>query len=559
MLLPFPSSLFLAISLSAILVSSTASSTPPVINTSSGTYVGLYDAANGTDVFKGIRYAAPPKRFTQAMPILKAPKETQSALEFGNDCAQAPPLVVAGVPYGPPIQGRNSTEDCLFLNIWRPSHVSNGTFTTEKSPVLVYIHGGGLSTGAGSEWDGTSLVRRSVATKKPIIYISINYRLGFLGFIGGAQVPATSSNVGYHDQRAALRWIQDNAASFGGDSSRVTISGESAGALSVHTHLFYPDSRRTFHGAIAASGGLLAGTTPDCTYNDRPGGAYDLLGNFTGCGTGKGSFECMQNMPFDKFWPLANKIYDVPNFHMWVPCKGGKGSLIDEFPINKFLRGDFLNLPVMTGTTRNEGNLLINTTFLELDPQPSVAVQNIYLSAVVSGQATNFHNVSQETIDKIVSLYADVPDKLSNSSLYNRAAQLVTDYAGLAPQRLFLESALAAKDSKRNLWAYEFDQEPPNLPSFLGAFHSVDLYYLNMGFPHIKEDDQLLTTFQDYWISFVNGGDPGKLWPRYSADNKKVLRLAEGKIGVQADTRQREQTDYFNQVDVLREFGRFGI
>ncbi|KAK7007646.1 Alpha/beta-hydrolase [Favolaschia claudopus] len=555
MLLSFRSSIILALSLGSTIVSA---STAPVINTSSGTYVGSHNAQDGTDVFKGIRYAAPPKRFTQAKPILKAPKEKQNALEFGDDCAQAPPLVVAGAPFGPPIQGKNSTEDCLYLNIWRPSQKSSGKFSAKKLPILVYIHGGGLSTGAGSEWDGTSLVRRSVATNEPIIYIAINYRLGFLGFIGGAQVPATSSNVGYQDQRTALRWIQDNAAAFGGDGQRVTISGESAGALSVHTHLFYPDSRRTFRAAIAASGSALVVNTPDCTYHDRPGGTYDVLGNLTGCGTGKGSFECMQNMPFDKFWPLANRVYVTPNLST-SPCKGGKGSLIEDFPINKLLSGDFLNVPVMTGTTRNEGNLIINTTFLALNPQPPAPVEDIYLGALVSGQATNFHNVSQETVSKIVSLYADVPDKLSNSSLYNRAAQLETDYGFLAPQRLFLDSALSSKTPKRNLWAYEFDQQPPNLPSFLGAFHSVDLYYLNMGFPPIEEGDKLLTTFQDHWISFVNCGEPGKSWPRYTAEKKQVLRLAEGNIGVQADTRQREQTDYLNQVEVLREFGRFGF
>ncbi|KAK7042680.1 Alpha/beta-hydrolase [Favolaschia claudopus] len=518
MLLPFRSSIILALSLGSTIVSA---STAPVINTSSGTYVGSHNAQDGTDVFKGIRYAAPPKRKT-------------NALEFGDDCAQAPPLVVAGAPFGPPIQGKNSTEDCLFLNIWRPSQTSSGKFSAKKLPILVYIHGGGLSTGAGSEWDGTSLVRRSVATEEPIIYISINYRLGSLvssEVLKSPPHPQTSDIkineplfVGYRTMQLHLE-VMGNGVTISGESaaSTPTYSTQTPAALSAEPSL-PPEA-------------LWWVNTPECTYHDRPGGTYDVLGNLTGCGTGKGSFQCMQNMPFDKFWPLANRIYVTPNLST-QPCKGGKGSLIEDFPINKFLRGDFLDdyqhyLPRPQTPNR---------------PPPSRT--STWAPSPPAKQLTSTTSPKRPSAKSCRSTQTS-PTKLSNSSLYNRAAQLETDYGFLAPQRLFLDSALASKTPKRKLWAYEFDQQPPNLPSFLGAFHSVDLYYLNMGFPPIKEGDKLLTTFQDHWISFVNCGE--------QANKKQVLRLAEGNVGVQADTRQREQTDYLNQVEVLREFGRFGF
>ncbi|KAJ7478234.1 Alpha/Beta hydrolase protein [Mycena latifolia] len=527
----------------------------PVVHTSSGSYVGVHDAQSEVDVFKGIRFASPPpKRFTPAAPISETPVGLQNAGAFGADCPQLPTiLAISGVQTGPPLRGANQSEDCFFVNVWRPSGISAKT----KLPILVYIHGGGYFGGAGSEWDGTSLVRRSVATKKSIIYMTFNYRVGVLGFIGSAQAPPSALNVGLRDQRDALRWIQDNAEAFGGDGSRITISGESAGASSVHMHYLYPDSRIPFRAGISSSGTSLGINTPACDWHDRPGGAYTLLGNATGCGTGAGSFECLQNMPFDTFWPLAlAATYEVPgSFPLWsVACKGPAGSLIDEFPVKKVIDGDFLNLPIITGTNRNEGNFVIGTSFIEMTPQPPIDIENSILSAFMAGQATR--NVSDDTLTKLLALYAHPTDNLSNSSLYNRAAQFTTDYLLLAPQRLFLKTA-SAEERNQDVWTYSFQQHLDGAPDFLGAFHTCDLYYLDMGFSPVPTQ-KLVSQMQDFYISFVNDLTPGPLWPQYTEASKNVMRLLDGEVEPIADTLRRTQTDFLNQVDVMEDFGRFG-
>ncbi|KAJ7475500.1 Alpha/Beta hydrolase protein, partial [Mycena galericulata] len=374
-------------------------------------------------------------------------------------------LETAGIPAGPPLRGANQSEDCLFVNVWRPA----GTSAREKLPILVYIFGGGYFSGAGSEWNGTSLVRRSVATGKPFIYVTFNYRVGVLGFLGSAQAPSSALNVGLQDQRYALRWIQDNAQAFGGDGSRITISGESAGASSVHMHYLYPDSRRTFRAGISSSGTSLVLNTPACEYADRPGGSYTLLGNVTGCGSGAGSFECLQNMPFDTFWPLALTTYLSGAYPQWsVTCKGPPGSLIDEYPAKKVITGDFLDLPIITGTNLNEGNFVIGTSFLDMTPQPDIELENSILSGFIGGQATNNANVSQATLHTLLDLYAQPTYNLSNSTLYNRAAEFETDYAFLAPQRLFLRAA-SAEGRNQSVWAYSFQQHLPSAPAFLGG------------------------------------------------------------------------------------------
>ncbi|KAJ6496255.1 alpha/beta-hydrolase [Mycena sanguinolenta] len=545
-----------ALALSLLLAAVGVTPNWPIANTTSGSYIGASDMTNAVETFFGIRFASPPARFTPATPIVNPPNIPQSALAFGADCPQFPGrsiFGIAGIPAGPPLRGANQSEDCLFLNVWRPE----GTSAGDKLPILIYIHGGGFFAGAGSEWNGTSLVQRSVATGKPIIFVTFNYRLGPLGFLGSAQVPSDSLNVGLQDQRTALRFIQDNAESFGGDASRITISGESAGAASVHMHYLYPDSQRTFRAGISSSGTSAGLNTPACEWNDRPGGLYNLLGNVTGCGTGAGSFECLQNMPFD-----ALTTYEVlgGGLPQWSPCKGPPGSLVDEYPVEKVINGDFLDLPIITGINRNEGTFIIGTSFLDLNPQPPIDGQNSLLSALIASQATNNKNVSQATLDKLLELYAHPTDNLaSNSTLYNRAAQFATDYYMLAPERLFLQSAAAAQRGQ-DVWAYQFEQHTPNAPGFLGVFHTSDLYYLDMGFAPVPSQT-LQSQMQDFYISFTNDLNPGAYWPKYASEpgSGTVMRLVDGDGGGPiSDALRLAQTAFMNQVDVVREFGRFG-
>ncbi|KAJ7849391.1 Alpha/Beta hydrolase protein [Mycena olivaceomarginata] len=447
----------------------------------------------------------------------------------------APPALqaTAGISSGPPLRGANQSEDCLFVNKWRPAATLK-----EKLPILVYIHGGGYYSGSGSEWNGTSLVHRSIATRKPLFFVTFNYRLGVLGFIGSVQAPPSALNIGIQDQRDALRWIQDNAEAFGGNGSRITISGESAGGSSVHMHYLYPDSKRTFRAGISSSGTSLASPTPACEWHDRPGGAYNILVNATDCGTGAGSFECLQNLPFDTFWPLALTTYKTSGgFPPWTTCKGPRGSVIDEYPAKKVINGDFLNLPIITGTNQNEGNFLIGTTFLDITPQPALNRENSILSTFISGQASNFKTVSNTTISKLLALYGHPTQSLSNSTLYNRAAEIATDYA-------FLGSGTAF---------------PEEVPEFLGAFHTADLYYLDIGFsPTPGFSQKLKSQMQDFYISFVNDLNPGAFWPKYTEALKFVMRLFDGSVGLIVDTERRAQTDILNEVGVMEEFGRLG-
>ncbi|KAJ7589199.1 Carboxylesterase [Mycena floridula] len=405
-----------------------ASNSSPRIQTLSGIYVGVTDTVSQIDSFKGIRYAEAPKRFSPARyPTWQQSKTELNAVNFGDDCPQSTSIPgVEGFNLGPPLRA-NQSEDCLFLNIWRPSARS----TMDSLPVVIYIHGGGFFAGSGSEWDGTGFIRRSVITKKPVIFISINYRLGSLGFLGSAQMPIESLNLGLQDQRLAFRWIQENAKAFGGDPNRITIMGESAGGVSVHMHYLYPDSKHNFRAGISDSGTALGTPTPSCDFNDVPGGPYTVLGNLTGCGSGQGSFQCMQDLPFEAFWQpsLAAPSSGLPRY---LPCKGPKGSFIEEYPAKKVIAGDFLDLPLITGANSNEGTLLtaIATQFLDI-PQPPIEIKTAIFSAFVSAQTVNGKNLSQATIGNITALFPHMEPRISNSSLYERAAGFLTDVGAL--------------------------------------------------------------------------------------------------------------------------------
>jgi carboxylesterase type B len=212
----------------------TASAVQPTVKTTNGTLVGVRNAQYNQDFFLGILYAQPPignLRYKRPEP-LHQPWEQQNATETGPWC-HLPPLTLP--VFSQTGNSHEETEDCLTLNIVRPATAHS----ISKFPVLVYIHGGGVQEGSGADQrcNMSFLVQESVGVGAPIIGFTINYRLSGFGFLSGSALQKSGvMNVGLHDQRAALGWIQDNVAAFGGDSSRVTIQGESAGALSVGYH-----------------------------------------------------------------------------------------------------------------------------------------------------------------------------------------------------------------------------------------------------------------------------------------------------------------------------------
>jgi para-nitrobenzyl esterase len=325
--------------------------TAPVA-TSTGTYQGLMnfqeqpgDPTSGVNVFFGIRYGQAPEGVLRWKPP-QAPHPGQGSIvadSFGHTCTQ-------GL--------ETDSEDCLFLNVYAPSTAR----ARSKLPVWIWIHGGALTSGAGSDYDPSVMV-----AENNIIVVTINYRLGSLGFLAASVLAATEANAfqnvgdagnyGLMDQQFAMAWVQNNIEAFGGDPRAVTIGGESAGGLSVSAHLASTDTVRhltghdLFHRAIIESGGYM--------YHDVPSLAtYQTLSNNFAqkdaaefCPNGTLTLTCLQSLTTTQLFAneaLFGGFGIAPNFNTKI------------LPLDlhtAFSTGQFNQVPVLQGTNANEGRL----------------------------------------------------------------------------------------------------------------------------------------------------------------------------------------------------------
>ena len=519
-----------------------------VIKTTSGPVQGSSDGH--VDKFLGIRYAASPAGDNRWMPpVPPTPSHAViNATAPGSACPQPINQFSAGSP---------QSEDCLFLNVWRPHDVEG-----KGLPVMIWIHGGALVTGEGAGFDPSVMVENG-----DIIVVTINYRLGALGWLANAvlaDAAGDSGNYGLMDQQLAMKWVRDNIRNFGGNPNRVTISGESAGGLSTLSNLASPTAHGLFGGAIVESGGYMI-------FNILPLAVQEALGakfaTAVGCtGTPIEIDVCLHLQP-------AAALVAAQGIINTAPTKGV--ATLPQGLSDAFGSGEFNQVPVLQGTNLNEGTLFEPFAF---DPTftfvPGGAAQFLVDHGVLSyaQEVGLFFGLTNPTIiGMLTALYPPAnfpnPDNNNKPSADQALGQIFTDLIftchGLTANQLLAKFV--------PVYAYEFaDPNAPNLFQPLigfsyGASHASELQYLfdaktlqlpadaaaNAASPApgaavqppplTTGGTELAAEMKAYWTNFVKTGTPNGSdvhfvadrseelaeWPLFDADNN-VQSLVPG-------------------------------
>ncbi|KZV64422.1 alpha/beta-hydrolase [Peniophora sp. CONT] len=510
----------------------------PVVDLDIGPFRGT--TANGTDIFLGIPFAQPPVgrlRFVAPQPITTRTNGVRDAVQFGNACPQPPNVTSLGAEIG---------EDCLFLNVWRPDGVKEG----DELPVLMWIYGGKFVNGASSApgFDGEHIVGRSVALGKPIIFVSINYRLNTFGFLASTHVPVQNLNAGLQDQSAALKFLQKNIPSFGGDPQKVTIWGQSAGAGSVASQMIYGPSG-LFRAAIMNSDtGPFKNSPPPSTF-DMPGKPFDVVSREVGCAPGPTAFACLQNVPFDILVNVSNTLQKATlNQQLWQPTVA-PGSFVPVRASSKIADGEFLNVPIIIGTMVNEGTTFSSST---RNLNLTGAAQLSALDGFVRGSAIDESRITTDVLARIHQLYPASPPSLPHATgdeLFDRAAAWYGDNMFLSARRRFVDSA----SKKQDVFAYHFRELIPGNDPTLGVFHASELPLL-FGPGATGVELAFASSYLDFYINFVNDLNPGPSWPRFTQEHKVILQLKRDNITEIPDDFRAEMTSFENLPELLNEW-----
>ncbi len=487
--------------------------TTPTVSTPAGRFCGLAvtvkdeGGAFAADAYEGIRYGNA-KRWTPSTPVPAS--GLVKATAFGPICPQ---------PRG---DGTNQSEECLYLNLWTP------TGSDAKSlPVMVFIHGGSFVSGAGSLpiYDGARL-----AVRGEVIVVTLNYRLGALGFLaGGSGADRLAGNYGFRDQQLALQWVRKNIGGFGGDPTRITIFGESAGAMSVGAHLVAPGSRGLFSNALMESNpyGVPFKTRSGA---DKIRSEFDTMTVAAGC---RGRLACLAKLPAgtivraqDEVVPLQAFAGELGSILAWAPY-------VDDRLIAGQPNQAQIARPLIAGTNRDEGTLFVG----EAIPKGLSNAEYELLVADVFG------------LNAALILFEPryQPDGKGNLV---PLANLVGDYFFSCATRHVLGNAKSAR------FGYAFDHPPsyavwPSAPPACrpGAgpdrgrvCHTFELPYvfrnpITFTLPPKQHrftpaEQDLVDAISAYWTGFAAAGDPNAGggapldWPRYGASGtRQVLDL----------------------------------
>jgi para-nitrobenzyl esterase len=473
-----------------------AGTTPNQVKTVNGILEGMEDASTGIRAFKGIPFAAPPVgelRWRPPQPVNNW-EGVRKADRFGPSAMQA--NTGAFGPWTKEfIFGNEVSEDCLYLNVWTAAKTADA-----KRPVLVYIHGGAFTGGSGevAVYNGEELA------KKGLVVVTINYRLGVLGFFAHPELTkesdhSASGNYGLLDQVAALQWLQKNIAAFGGDPDNVTIAGQSAGAASVHFLTASPLAKGLFHRAIAQSGsGVGRGPTRTREVAEQEGLRFakekgaDTLEKLRALSAKDVMTSAPGGSPF-RFGPVVD------------------GWFLPEDVTAIFAKRKQNDVPTLTGLNADEGSFSPTYGKIKADAFQKQAQQRY-----------------RDRAETFLKLYPAASDEETG-----QAQKASERDQGLVSMALWAENRAKTASTKAYLYYFSRVIPWPQHPEF-GAFHTSEVPYVfhNLKLldrPWESADRKLADMVSSYWVNFATRGDPNgsglPRWPAFDAKNIRYMQL----------------------------------
>ncbi|HJN44085.1 MAG: carboxylesterase family protein [Vicinamibacterales bacterium] len=505
---------------------------PLTIAVTGGDIAGAMSDIDATvRVFKGIPFAAPPEgelRWQSPQPVA-AWEDSRDATAFAPACMQATRPVDSF--YGPGAD--EMSEDCLYLNVWTAAESADAA-----QPVLVWVHGGGLNNGTGASvvYRGEALAARGA------VVVTTNYRLGPLGYLAHALLSAedphgSSGNYGVLDQVAALEWVRDNIAAFGGDPNRVTIFGESAGSWSVNVLQATPLAAGLFHGVIGESGGVFGGTS-HLTEASMRGDSAEAVGErwidgLLAASGGEVSLASMRAVTGEQIVEFTRSravgFRTAANVDGWV---------LEQSVYDTFASGKQHDVPIIVGSNADEG-----TTLAAGGAPADLAAHRTAVERQFGAMAATHHDVYPASTDEEARrAYFDSYASRSFGWEMRTWADLMSRVGSPAYLYYFTRSAPAA----------DRDQ--------LRAFHAAEIVYVfnNLGrapYPYANRDyddrdRELSNELADTWVRFAATGNPngGGLpeWPAYSPDGHPTM--------VFGDTTEAGPHPAATQLDFVDEF-----
>ncbi|XP_072841139.2 fatty acyl-CoA hydrolase precursor, medium chain isoform X1 [Pogona vitticeps] len=499
---------------------------PPEVVTKYGPVRGKVANVSGTDqpvnVFLGIPFAKPPVgalRFSPPQPPepWSHVRESTTHPPMCLQNVETEQILLESITNTKENVSVRMSEDCLYLNVFAPVPLDDKA----KLPVMVWIHGGGMVTGGASMFDGSAL-----AAYEKVVVVVIQYRLGILGFYSTGD-EHSRGNWGLLDQVAALRWIQENIAFFGGDPGSVTLFGESAGGGCISAHILSPASKGLFHKAISQSGVALF----SLFFSAHPERYARSVAEAAGCPASSSSemVRCLRGKTEKELLEAHSKAYSTFSYSVL------DGVFFPKSPEALLEEKNFMNVPYIIGINNHESGWRIP---IALKVPGYVEGMDMETANRVLSGWEQFTGVAPNDVHLLAEGY------LKNASdprqIRDQLLELLGDVSFLVPA---IRTARAHRDAGCPVYFYEFQHPPSTLaglrPDFVKADHGDDVGFV-FGKPFLadegtEEEKRLSKTVMKYWANFARNGNPNGVglveWPPYD-ENEQYLEIdVKQKVG----------------------------